>query len=107
MRTLGCLQNRPPDFDGYQPGEPHRKTALRLGHRQSPLIGRTFARALIIGADQVAVLQPPIGQLGKSESVAKAEQMLAELSGQTITFYSALCLLNSEAAAYTPTPTPP
>lgn len=49
--------------------------------------------ALIIGADQVAYCNGK--QLGKPMSVAKAQQMLKELSGQRIEFYSALCLLNT------------
>ena len=97
MRTLGLpFQTARPDFDETpEPGEAASQTALRLAIGKARSLAGTFARALIIGADQVACCNGR--QLGKPESVAKAQQMLAELSGQTITFYSALCLLNSES----------
>ena len=48
---------------------------------------------MIIGADQVAWCEGR--QLGKPMSVANAQQVLQELSGKQITFYSAVCLLNT------------
>ena len=57
------------------------------------LVGR-FPAALVIGADQVAWCGGR--QLGKPMNVAAAQQMLAELSGKVIEFYSAIVLLNTE-----------
>lgn len=53
----------------------------------------TFPVALIIGADQVAWCEGR--QLGKPMNVANAQQMLADLSGKRIEFYSAIVLLNT------------
>ena len=57
------------------------------------MLADRFPAALIIGADQVVWCGGR--QLGKPMSVANAQQMLTELSGQRIEFYSAICLLNS------------
>ncbi|MDO5059880.1 MAG: Maf family protein, partial [Neisseria sp.] len=95
---LGRLKNdftaAAPDFDETpEAGESARETALRLAVGKAKSLAAQFPEALIIGADQVAFCNGK--QLGKPMSVARAQQMLAELSGQTITFYSAVCLLNT------------
>lgn len=83
-----------PDFDETPlPGEHARDTALRLAEGKARALAGRFPAALIIGADQVALCQER--QLGKPMSVARAQQMLETLSGQTIRFYSAVCLLNT------------
>ncbi|MFV2029929.1 Maf family protein [Neisseria sp. S1] len=74
-------------------GETPETTALRLAKNKAYSLAGKFPKALIIGADQVAYCNGR--QLGKPMSVAKAQQMLKELSGQHIDFYSALCLLNT------------
>lgn len=68
-------------------------TAQRLAVAKARSLASAWQAHLIIGADQVAWCHGK--QLGKPMSTAKAQQMLAELSGQTIQFYSAVCLLNS------------
>ena len=95
LRTLGLpFQTARPDFDETpEPGEAASQTALRLAIGKARSLAGTFARALIIGADQVAYCNDR--QLGKPMSVANAQQMLAELSGQHIEFFSAVCLLNT------------
>ena len=97
LENLGLpFETATPDFDETPTAtESAEATALRLAVGKARSLAERFPQALIIGADQVACCNGR--QLGKPESVAKAQQMLAELSGQTITFYSALCLLNSES----------
>ncbi|MDO4998405.1 MAG: nucleoside triphosphate pyrophosphatase [Neisseria sp.] len=87
-----------PDFDETpQAGETAADTALRLAIGKARSLQTAFPAALIIGADQVAFCQNR--QLGKPMSVAKAQQMLQEMSGQTLHFYSALCVFNSQTGA--------
>ena len=56
LRTLGLpFQTARPDFDETpEPGEAASQTALRLAIGKARSLAGTFARALIIGADQVA-----------------------------------------------------
>lgn len=68
-------------------------TALRLAEGKARSLASNFPQALIIGADQVACCRG--GQLGKPKTVAKAQQMLRQMSGQSLVFYSALVLLNA------------
>ena len=95
LERLGLpFQTAAPDFDETPiPGETAAETALRLAVGKARSLADRFPAALIIGADQVAWCGGR--QLGKPMSVANAQQMLTELSGQRIEFYSAICLLNS------------
>lgn len=69
-------------------------TALRLARGKAASLASAYPEALIIGADQVAWCNNR--QIGKPMSVANAQQLLASLSGKTIDFYSAICLLNTK-----------
>jgi septum formation protein len=51
------------------------------------------AAALVIGSDQVAVIDDEV--LGKPGTVERACAQLARLSGQRVTFLTGLCLYNS------------
>lgn len=83
-----------PDFDETPlAGETPAQTAARLAEGKARSLAARFNRHLIIGADQVAFCDGR--QLGKPMDTERARQMLAELSGQEIVFYSAVCLLNS------------
>lgn len=83
-----------PDFDETPlAGETPAQTAARLAESKARSLAARFNRHLIIGADQVAFCGGR--QLGKPMDTERARQMLAELSGQEIVFYSAVCLLNS------------
>lgn len=93
-RLSDSFQTAVPDFDETPlAGEHARDTALRLAIGKARSLAARFPAALIIGADQVALCRGR--QLGKPMSVARAQQMLSELSGQTVCFYSAVCLLNT------------
>lgn len=94
LRQL-CLpfQAACPVFDEAPlPGEAAADTALRLAEGKARSLAARFADALIIGADQVASCDGV--QLGKPQTVAKAQQMLRQMSGREVVFYSALVLLN-------------
>ena len=83
-----------PDCDETPlPGETPCQTAQRLAEAKARALAVYFPRHLIIGADQVAFCGGR--QLGKPMNVANAQQMLSELSGKQIEFYSAVCLLNT------------
>ena len=74
-------------------GEQPRQTALRLAEQKARALAGQFPDALIIGSDQVAVL---LGQtLGKPGNHVNAVKQLSAASGQTVAFYTALCLLDS------------
>lgn len=88
------FQTASPDFDETPvAGETPLDTALRLAEGKARSLAPAFPNARIIGADQVAWCRQR--QLGKPMSVANAQQMLADLSGQQIEFYSAIVLLNT------------
>ena len=88
------FQAAAPQFDeALLPNEAAPDTALRLAEGKARSLAAAYPNALIIGADQVAWCGER--QLGKPQTVAKAQQMLAATSGQTLVFYSALVLLNS------------
>jgi septum formation protein len=74
-------------------GETPPETALRLAEQKTRALVDQFPDALIIGSDQVAVLNN--AAIGKPGNHANAMLQLAEASGNTMYFYTGLCLLNS------------
>ena len=95
LARLGlAFQAASPDFDETPvEGEYAQSTALRLAAGKAHSLAAQFPNALIIGADQVPWCNQR--QLGKPMNVANAQQMLTELSGKRIEFYSAIVLLNT------------
>jgi len=83
-----------PDVDETPlPGESPRLTALRLAASKAEAVVPAAAGTLIIGSDQVAVLD---GQpLGKPGDHAAAVRQLQAMRGQRVVFHTALCLLNA------------
>lgn len=77
------------------PGEIPEATALRLAKAKASKIAATYPDALIIGADQVAVLNGV--QLGKPLNHANALQQLRFMQGKEVMFYTAISLLNSRS----------
>lgn len=69
------------------------QTAQRLAQGKAQSLATQFSHHLIIGADQVAFCNNQ--QLGKPMNIECARAMLKQLQGQTIHFYSAVCLFNS------------
>jgi septum formation protein len=74
-------------------GERPDNAAVRLAVAKSRAVANTHPDALIIGADQVAVLEGI--QLGKPLNRANATRQLQLVRGKEVVFYTALSLLNS------------
>ncbi|MEO8992680.1 MAG: Maf family nucleotide pyrophosphatase [Nitrosospira sp.] len=76
------------------PGESPDTTALRLAAAKTRMVAVSHPGALIIGADQVAVLEGI--QLGKPLNHDNATQQLRFIRGKEVVFHTALSLLNSD-----------
>lgn len=74
-------------------GEHPQTLALRLAEAKARAVAPNFPNALIIGSDQVAVLGKQI--FGKPRTHENAIKQLQALRGNTVNFYTALCLLNT------------
>lgn len=75
------------------PDEPAEHTALRLAELKARATARAGQDALIIGADQVAVMDGM--QLGKPGDHASAVRQLRTMRGKSGVFHTAICLYNS------------
>lgn len=75
------------------PGESPLVMVQRLARAKAEAVARAHAASLIIGADQVGVVAGEI--LGKPADHADAVRQLQRASGNSVTFLTALCLLNS------------
>ena len=83
-----------PDIDETPlAGEAPEVTALRLSRSKAEAIAARHPGALVIGSDQVCTLDG--AQIGKPGSHEKALVQLQQMRGRTVTFHSALCLLDS------------
>ncbi|HEY8084922.1 MAG TPA: Maf family nucleotide pyrophosphatase [Methylophilaceae bacterium] len=74
-------------------GESPEITALRLAQEKARKVAATHPDSLIIGCDQVAMLDDM--QLGKPLVHDNAVKQLRMMRGRTVVFHSALCLYNS------------
>lgn len=72
------------------PGELAERTALRLAEVKARAVAQLRQDALIIGSDQVAVLDGE--KLDKPGSHAKAVRQLNAMRGKNVVFHTALCL---------------
>lgn len=79
--------------------ETPRALVERLAIEKAHQVATKFSEHLIIGSDQVAVFKDSV--LGKPMTVEKAIQQLTLFSGQCVTFYTGLALLNSHSNQYT------
>lgn len=83
-----------PDVDERPlPNETPSQTALRLSVQKAQAVAGRFPDALIIGSDQVLMLDS--AQLGKPGSFEKAFAQLKSMQGRAMVFHTALSLLNS------------
>lgn len=83
-----------PDTDEAPlPGEMPEATALRLSEAKARAVADRFPQALIIGSDQVAVLDGKI--YGKPGSHERAVDQLRTMRGRTVNFFTGLCLFNA------------
>lgn len=82
-----------PDVDETPlPGETPEITASRLARAKARKVAEKIPDALIIGSDQVAVLEGTA--LGKPLTHENAFRQLRFMSGKAVAFHTALCLLN-------------
>jgi len=92
-RFLQEFETVSPDIDESADG-PMLPEALasRLARRKAEKVSSTHRDALIIGADQLAVLEHQV--LGKPGDHARAIDQLLAASGKSVTFITAVCLLD-------------
>ncbi|MEO8332748.1 MAG: Maf family nucleotide pyrophosphatase [Gallionella sp.] len=84
-----------PDVDETPlPEEAARDTSVRLAQEKARVVAEKYPDALIIGSDQVALLEGR--QLGKPLNHDNAVKQLRAMRGKTTRFYTALALLNSK-----------
>lgn len=85
-----------PDVDETPlPDEAARATSLRLSQAKAHAVAHDHPDALIIGSDQVALLEGQ--QLGKPLTHDNAVIQLRAMRGKTTCFYTALTLLNTKS----------
>lgn len=88
------FQTAAPDVDETPlSGESAEQTSWRLAQVKAQVVAKRFPDALIIGSDQVALLDGQ--QIGKPLTHDNAVLQLRAMRGKTVTFYTALTLLNA------------
>jgi septum formation protein len=75
------------------PGEAPEATALRLSEAKARAVASDHPYTLIIGSDQVAVMEGQV--FGKPGTHDRAVEQLRLLRGRTVNFFTGLCLLNT------------
>jgi len=80
-----------------RPGEAARDTALRLAQAKARAVAADCPSALIIGCDQVAMLDGTA--LGKPGTHANAVAQLKAMRGRSVLFHTALALFNAATGA--------
>ncbi len=95
LRRLGlAFESEAPDIDETRlTDEMPQALVARLAEEKAKAVADSHANALIIGSDQVAVLNNEV--LGKPGNHEKAVAQLEKASGETVTFYTGLCLYNT------------
>ncbi len=89
-----------PDIDeSAHVNETPQALVERLAIEKAKAVSVNFSNALIIGSDQVAVYDGEI--IGKPHTHDNAIKQLSKFSGQTVTFYTGLCVLNSDTQEMT------
>lgn len=83
-----------PDVDeSPKTGEDASTLVARLAVQKAQAVADQESAALIIGSDQAAVLNGEL--IGKPGDHQRAAMQLRQASGQAVTFYTGLCLLDS------------
>jgi len=83
-----------PDIDeSHRPGESAIDLVKRLSREKAQALASSWPDHLIIGSDQVAVLDGQI--LGKPHTFERAREQLTAASGASVSFLTGLTLLNS------------
>ncbi len=92
-RFLQQFETVSPDVDernehGLDPGE----LARHLARKKAEAVASNARESLVIGADQLAVLDGKV--LGKPGDHARAVEQLLSASGHVVTFLTAVCILD-------------
>ena len=88
-----------PNIDeSHRPGESALELVKRLSLEKARALADSHPQHLIIGSDQVAVLNGEI--IGKPHTFDQARQQLLNASGASVTFLTGLTLLNSQTGNY-------
>ena len=95
LQRLGLpFESWSPDVDESPlPAEPPRETAIRLARAKATAATRKFPKAWIVGSDQVADLDGRA--IGKPGTFENARRQLRDVSGHSVLFHTALCVLNA------------
>jgi septum formation protein len=80
-----------------QPGETPAQLVERLSIAKAQAVASHFKQGLVIGSDQVAVIDDEI--LGKPGNHETAVAQLQRASGKTVTFLTGLALVNAESGS--------
>ena len=75
------------------PNEAPQETSRRLAEAKSRAVAERFPQAIVIGSDQVAVLDGV--PLGKPGNHANAVRQLIAMRGKEVVFHTALCLCHA------------
>ena len=75
------------------PNEAPQDTARRLAEAKARVVATRFPRAIVIGSDQVAVLEGEV--LGKPGNHANALRQLKAMRAKEVVFHTALCVYNA------------
>lgn len=100
QRTGLSFECAAPDInEARHPGESPRQLVQRLAAEKAAALKAAYAKHLIIGSDQVAVLGDPDHNesiiLTKPGNAENAQAQLERCSGQAVTFITGLAVLNS------------
>lgn len=92
-RFLDDYETVTPGIDeSPQPGEDPETLAARLARKKAETVSSSIRDSLIIGADQLAVLEGSV--LGKPGDHQKAAEQLLAAAGKAVTFLTAVCVLD-------------
>lgn len=92
-RFLSDFESVSPDVDeSPTPGMDGRALAAALARRKAEAVSSNHRDALVIGADQLAVLDERV--LGKPGDHQTAIEQLMAASGKTVHFLTAVCILD-------------
>lgn len=92
-RFLDNYETVSPDIDeSNDQGLAPEKLATYLARKKAEAVAVNARRALVIGADQLAVLDGQV--LGKPGDHQKAVEQLLAASGKAVTFLTAVCVLD-------------
>ncbi|KLV08985.1 septum formation inhibitor Maf [Photobacterium aquae] len=80
--------------ESVYPGESAEQLVCRLAEAKAKACADQHPEHLIIGSDQVCVINNEI--VGKPHTTENACKQLEAASGQTVTFYTGLCLHNAK-----------